>query len=134
MRKDVRILVEDAIFSNLTERQVFPPRGLFGGKGGPLGTTLLNPGTPAEKRLHSKGIYRLKGGDVVSTTLSGSGGYGSPFERDPEAVLQDVRDGFVSSDAAWKVYGVAVDTALWSVDVDETLGLRVQAAQNDGSA
>ena len=38
----------------------------------------------------------------------GGGGYGNPRERDPEAVLRDVRDGFVSIEGARRDYGVAV--------------------------
>ncbi len=130
MRKDVRMLVGDAIFSNLTERQVFSPRGLFGGEGGPRGRTLLNPGGADERKLHSKGIYRLKAGDVVSTTLSGTGGYGSPLERDPEAVLRDVRDGFVSLDAAREQYGVVIDPNTRQVDKRETDRLRSKRGKN----
>jgi N-methylhydantoinase B len=38
----------------------------------------------------------------------GGGGYGNPMERDPEAVLADVRDDYVSREAAKEVYGVVV--------------------------
>ena len=124
MRKDVRMLADSAIFSNLTDRQAFRPKGILRGGGGPPGKTVLNPDASDEQRLHSKGIFRLKGGDVVSTTLSGSGGYGSPLERDPEAVLRDVRNGYVSEGAAREEYGVVIDTSNWQVDLEETLRLR----------
>ena len=38
----------------------------------------------------------------------GGGGWGDPLERDPQRVLDDVRDGFVSIDAARSEYGVVV--------------------------
>ena len=44
----------------------------------------------------------------VDTALPGGGGYGDPFERDPQAVLQDVLNGYVSIEAAAREYGVAI--------------------------
>jgi N-methylhydantoinase B len=39
---------------------------------------------------------------------NGGGGWGDPFEREPERVLRDVRDGYVSIEGAARDYGVAV--------------------------
>ena len=39
---------------------------------------------------------------------AGGGGYGSPFERDPEEVVQDVRNGYVSIEKAYEDYGVII--------------------------
>src|SRR5690606_16291754 len=51
--------------------------------------------------------------------------YGNPFERDPQAVLEDVRDGFVSSKAAERDYGVLIrDDA---VDIKVTEATRANA-------
>jgi N-methylhydantoinase B len=40
--------------------------------------------------------------------LPGSGGWGDPLLRDPQAVLRDVRNEFVSLAAAHAVYGVMI--------------------------
>ena len=40
--------------------------------------------------------------------LPGGGGVGDPRERDPQAVLRDVVDGYVSLEEAWRVYGVRI--------------------------
>jgi N-methylhydantoinase B len=40
--------------------------------------------------------------------LPGGGGYGSPFERDPEKVRWDVVEGYITPEAAEKDYGVSV--------------------------
>lgn len=124
MRKDVRLLSDEVVFSNLTDRQVTQPRGLFGGGGGPVGKTLLNPDSSNPVPLHSKGTYRLHERQVVSTTLSGSGGYGPPETRDPQAVLRDVLDDYVSIDAARDVYRVAISTDTMTIDPSETRRLR----------
>ena len=97
LRKDIRVLSETARFNNLSDRHRFQPWGLFGGKPGALGATILNPATAHETALHSKGTYELKAGDVVSFRLAGAGGYGDPFLRDPDAVRRDILDGLAAT-------------------------------------
>ena len=57
-------------------------------------------------------------------TTAGGGGYGDPFERDPETVLADVCDGKVSVEAARRDYGVCVLAAPWRIDHAVTEKLR----------
>jgi N-methylhydantoinase B len=109
VRKDVRMLADDVSLTNLTDRQRFAPYGLDGGAPGMLGETVLNPGTPDERRIHSKETVRLRRGDVVSFRCSGSGGFGPPQERPRERVLDDVREGLVSPAAAREQYGLDVE-------------------------
>jgi N-methylhydantoinase B len=47
-------------------------------------------------------------GEVISNRSGGGGGYGDPFERPPEQVREDVRDGYVSKEAAREDYGVSI--------------------------
>src|SRR5260370_791418 len=47
---------------------------------------------------------------------AGGGGFGSPWERDIEAVVADVRNGFVSATAAAEVYGVVLSADGWGPD------------------
>ena len=106
VRKDIRLLADNVVLSNLTDRHVFSAYGLFGGKDGVLGETVLNPGGPDERRLHSKEVVHLRRGDVVSFRCSGSGGVGPPSERPREKVLEDVRHGRVTLQSARELYGV----------------------------
>jgi N-methylhydantoinase B len=105
VRKDVRVLADDVVLSNLTDRHVFAPYGLRGGAEGLLGEVVLNPDTARERKLHSKESVRLQSGDVVSFRCSGSGGVGDPRERPREVVERDVREGVVTREAARRVYG-----------------------------
>ena len=41
--------------------------------------------------------------------FSGGGGYGDPKARDPAAVRDDVRNGYVSAKAAHDEYGIATE-------------------------
>ena len=55
---------------------------------------------------------------------TGGGGWGSPKERPPEQVLEDVLDEYVSIDAARELYGVAIDGREMKVDEAATARLR----------
>jgi N-methylhydantoinase B len=107
IRRDMRFLAEDGKLTNLSDRQRFPPWGLFGGRAGALGRTLINPG-PGEQVVHGKESRDFAYGDVISFQQSGAGGYGDPLERDPARVLEDVLDGYVTPEAARREYGVVI--------------------------
>lgn len=54
-------------------------------------------------------------GDTITHFTPGGGGYGNPLERSVDAVLADVRDGFVSIEAALQDYKVRIDPKSLSV-------------------
>ena len=58
--------------------------------------------------------------------LAGAGGWGDPLERDPAAVLKDVRNELLSAAKAEADYGVVVDTARWTVDAAATAQRRAE--------
>ena len=107
IRRDMRFLVDEGQLTNLSDRQTFPPYGLFGGKPGGLGRTVLNPG-PGEQVVHGKASREFAYGDVISFQQAGAGGYGDPLEREPGRVLEDVLDDYVSIEAARSEYGVVI--------------------------
>ena len=84
------------------------PWGLFGGGSASPSRFYLEPDGDA-RELSSKSTTELDVGDVVSVQTPGGGGYGPPTEREPDAVLADVRDGKVSIEAAREAYGLEVD-------------------------
>ena len=47
----------------------------------------------------------LEPGDRIRLTTPGGGGYGEPTKRDPEALAEDIREGYVSPGAAARFYG-----------------------------
>jgi len=117
VRKDVT-LHADVTFTNLMDRTETPPPGLFGGEPGATARTLLNP--DGERRpLHPKGTYELSAGDTISLQACGAGGYGSPMERSPNAVLADVRKGYVSRERAAVDYGVVIRETGEGLMIDE---------------
>ena len=48
--------------------------------------------------------------------LAGAGGWGDPLERDPDAVLRDVRNELLSAAKAEADYGVIIDSQAWTVN------------------
>jgi N-methylhydantoinase B len=60
----------------------------------------------------------------VSFQQSGAGGYGPPWERDPEAVLRDVVEDYVSVAGARRDYGVVIDPATMTVNAAATAAAR----------
>jgi len=97
----------------------YPPEGLFGGKPGARARFIVNgkPGNPY-------GLTQLQPGDVVIMDAAGGGGYGDPLEREPERVLADVVNGYVSSEKARSEYGVVINEATMEVDYQATQELR----------
>src|SRR5207302_1149958 len=72
------------------------------------------PGAPARTILDSgetrdfKRTQQVPPDRRVILDLAGGGGYGDPLTRDPQAVLRDVLNGFVSLEAARADYGVVI--------------------------
>ena len=62
--------------------------------------------------------------------MNAGGGYGDPLERDPEAVLGDVLDGYVSIEGARGDYGVVIDELGLMIDRAATADLRRRLATN----
>ena len=65
---------------------------------------------------------RIKKGDAYVMRSGGGGGFGTPLERDPDLVLADVLQGYVSPEAARTSYGVVI--AGGAVDAAATSDLR----------
>jgi N-methylhydantoinase B len=122
-------VLEDAIVPVRSLKGSFrgklPPWGIFGGRSARVGDVFLNGVAVAD------GVREvfLKAGDVVRVQTNAGGGFGDPFERDPQLVLRDVLDRYVTIDAARKDYGVAIDADTLTVDVAATRELRGQSRQ-----
>lgn len=78
-------------------------RGYFGGHDGKPGNITLNGEALAE------GVLTLLPGEWANLETPGGGGFGNPAERDIAAVIDDVRQGYISSSEAAKIYGEALE-------------------------
>jgi N-methylhydantoinase B len=124
----------------LGDRERFGPPGLAGGTNGGPNLVVLNPGTEREENL---GMFttkaQLKAGDHLYFASNGGGGYGLPWERRAEVVLNDVIDGLLSPRKAREVYGVSIveidaDALVYEIDEAETDRLRAVMRERDARA
>jgi len=114
----------EAVVTSLGDRERFPAFGLFGGKHGAPQGLRLNIETE-NKNLTVKCVgYRITEGDEICIFSGGGGGYGDPFDRDPQMVLEDVIDEYCSIENAKKEYGVVIDPITYAINQEETLALR----------
>ncbi len=98
-------LLDDADLAVRSERVRFAPRGREGGADGLAGTQYARSPEAATRPIPAKiANLRLRRGDTFVLTTSGGGGLGDPRERDPDALARDVAEGYVSADAARRVY------------------------------
>ena len=107
----------------LVKKTKSAPWGMNGGLDGAVGQVVVWPGTDKEESggaIH----YPMAAEDVIANYSGGGGGWGDPKLRDPQLVLADVRDEFVSLHSARGEYGVAINTDNWTVDEAATAALR----------
>jgi N-methylhydantoinase B len=101
-------------------RSKVPPWGVLGGQPARVGGIFVNGvGVPEGVRE-----AHVKAGDVVRVDMNAGGGYGHPLDRDPEIVLGDVMDGYVTVEGARDDYGVVIDEQTLSIDHAATKALR----------
>ena len=103
-----------------------PPWGLWGGKAGNSSRYLMK--LPGENAFREKEANRLPtpADTEVVVRSNGGGGWGDPFERDPERVRMDVVEGYVSCEKAKSDYGVVLDPKNLAIDSAATKKLRAE--------
>jgi len=101
--KHIRLL-RDAAFVSTADRARLGCYGVAGGMAG----------LPYEASVDARPLpgmnddVALPAGTLLRLRTTGGGGWGDPFEREPDLVLQDVRRGLVSAESAERDYGVVI--------------------------
>jgi N-methylhydantoinase B len=115
----------DAHFMSIADRSILSCWGVRGGLAGRPFQVTIDPGGPNEREVDALADAEfVRAGEVIRIRTTGGGGWGDPLDREPAAVLRDVRWGKVSLTAARDDYGVIIlDDA-----VDETGTVRERAA------
>jgi N-methylhydantoinase B len=122
--KHIRML-KDARFMSIADRSILACWGVNGGRAGRPFSVTIDPGGPNEREVDALADAEfVRAGEVIRVRTTGGGGWGDPLEREPAAVLRDVRWGKVSSAAARDDYGVVIVDG--AVDSDATVRLRTQ--------
>jgi N-methylhydantoinase B len=98
----------------------YPMPGIAGGMPGAPNQLTLRCGGPHEQRVTTTAFYvPHEPGEWYEYRYGGGGGWGDPLDRDPQQVLDDVLDEYVSVDSARRDYGVVLTGSL----ADLTLAL-----------
>ncbi len=123
--------LEDIMFNAQIERVDCRPWGLFNGLSALGNEVSLRRNGEEETRFPTGKLLaqRLRKGDVYTLRSGGGGGYGSPLDRKLEDVERDVRQGYVSMEAARAHYGVEIDRATGLADRKRTTILRQMMRQ-----
>jgi len=114
----VRNLVDGTWSMSMPGREVCPPWGLWGGRQGTVGFyEFEQAGTGSRERVN--GARRAAAADsLVYIVTGGGGGWGAPAQRPAELVRDDVRNGYVSVDAADRDYGVVLTGSGAGAEID----------------
>jgi len=113
----------------------YPMPGIAGGKPGAPNELRLRVGSPHEHVVDTTAFYvdHLPG-ERYAYRYGGGGGWGDPLERDPQKVLDDVLDEYVSVDGARRDYGVVLTGSLedldLTIDAEATTTLRAEMHRN----
>ena len=104
-------ILEDTYVTASLERTKTPPWGLCGGLAGVPNDTIVTFPDGTRQRIAKVTGLMLPEGSVLELRCGGGGGYGRPADRDPHAVREDLREGYVTETQARKHYPHAFDAS-----------------------
>src|SRR5215813_7500808 len=109
----------------------YPMPGICGGKpGAPNKMVIRYDSEDPFVVQHTAEWVPISAAQRIMYDYGGGGGWGDPLDRDPQAVLDDVLDEYVSLEAAGRDYGVvltgSLDDLTLAIDGSATQALRTQ--------
>ncbi len=124
---------KNILMSGNSSGQLFPQMGQNGAPPAPLPSMHIRRAGKGRDDLE---VFRcidmtdLYSGDVLISWGTGGAGWGSPFDRDPQMVREDVEDMKVSVRRAREIYGVVMDPHTFEIDYEGTEKLRKELRNN----
>jgi N-methylhydantoinase B len=105
----VKRLTTKATVSSYIVGVKYPMPGMAGGKDGTPNRLTVRSGTPEAQVIetYAEAVVH-EAGETFEYAYGGGGGFGDPLEREPEKVLEDVLDEYVSIEGARRDYGVVL--------------------------
>jgi N-methylhydantoinase B len=102
--------LEDMWATTVVERTRVKPWGLCGGEPGTCNSVTLATADGGSQTLAKATRVALPKGSELRLRAGGGGGFGPPDERPADAVLDDVRDGYLTEPRARATYPHAFET------------------------
>jgi len=119
------VLTDGKVYTYVVGKK-YPMPGIAGGRPGEPNRLVLRHGSDDPYEVeHTADWVPIRAGQRILFDYGGGGGWGDPTQRDPQAVLDDVLDEYVSVDAARREYGVVLEGSL------EDLTLQIDAAATE---
>ncbi len=115
----------------------YPMPGICGGRPGePNKLTIRYQSDDPFVVKHTADWVPMEAGQLLNYDYGGGGGWGDPLDRDPEAVLDDVLDEYVSAAGAERDYGVVLTGSLddLTLAVDETATKELRESRRSPAA
>jgi len=115
------VLVDAKVYTYVVGMK-YPMPGICGGKDGSPNEMVIRYGSDDEYKVgHTANWEPIHAGERIMYDYGGGGGWGDPLDRDPQAVLDDVLDEYVSFEGASRDYGVVLNGSLeeLTLEVDE---------------
>jgi N-methylhydantoinase B len=105
-----------------------PPHGVLGGRPAIGGGHFVEEASSGNRRyISAAGRVRVPRGDTWTAVATGGGGYGPPLDRDAERVRTEVRDGVISRESAFEIFGVVLgDGEDPGLDLEATAARRAE--------
>lgn len=123
--REYRLLNSRAFLHASMGRNTIHPWGAAGGA--PGSNNYVEVVRDGQMLTYARISYHpLQKGDLVRILTGRGGGYGHPYQRPAERVAEDVRNGYITREAAQEEYGVVVDQ---DFRVDEAVTRRLRARQ-----
>lgn len=108
---EYRMMAKDAFMTVGYSRAVVPPWAVDGGNEGTTNYVELERADGSVETYSIATAVRVEQGDLVRVITGVGGGWGNPRDRDPEKVMADVRDEFITPEIAERVYGIGTGSA-----------------------
>jgi len=113
VRRNISFVADSEVIS-MKKKTKTSAWGLKGGGKPSRNGMIVWPGTKKEKVVGLKRVFMEKG-ESFSNFTAGGGGWGHPYEREVEKILNDLKNEYISKDAARDDYGVMIaDDGSWS--------------------
>lgn len=127
LRRDYRFLAETEAIT-VVKKTKTKPWGFKGGKEGAPNHVVAYLNSDKERRTGAE-RFTVQRNEIISNRSGGGGGYGDPLKRDPELVLKDLINEYISPESVRNDYGVVIDQANNKIDYEATKQLRQELRQ-----
>ena len=135
-RRRIRVYGKNLVASTTISRTFLSAPGLKGGNNSAVNIVAFKSPSdtswmtaPEKFGAIANGMFSnvtLTANDEVLVITGNGAGYGNPFDRDPELVLNDVKDELLSKEQAKNHFGVIIDDETMKVNELETKNIRLK--------